>query len=130
MTIEFQDYTLPWISDNAPPSAPGLLERLKAVRSRLPSSVNLNDLADALIVACLTEGIVTTGQIIAVLTSFDCGLKETHIRTKLAKGAGLNAARHFWRKEGKEFRLNERSAIFASRSAAHITVPARKMAVH
>jgi hypothetical protein len=107
---------------------PGLYAQLRAADNACGPEANKNDRADALIVACLCEGLATAGQIIAVITGFGFDLGRGHIGARLTNGAGRSSKSSLWRKTGPNtyalFDPDEPAP--AAVSAANITVPKAK----
>ena len=71
-------------------------DRLKRLRDTLAPNLNRNELAMALIEACLLEGIRGEGDIVRTL--YHLGFDNRHAANVLRKSAGSNPRLHRWAK--------------------------------
>lgn len=87
-----------------PTGASGRYQRLRDLRDRIGVNSNRNDLATALIAACITEGVRHEGDIIRSLVQL--GFSGAHVAMILKLNRGSNPAASAWKRdEAKRYSL-------------------------
>jgi len=86
------------IPEQRPPKAKtaAMFERLQKLMDDCGPKPNKHDLVIALITACITEGVNTRREIIAVLVHL--GLNNKHVAMMLKEGAGSDPEAYRWRR--------------------------------
>ena len=73
-----------------------LFDRLSSLLHKVAAGTNRNDQVTALILACITEGIVTKKEIIGIAIHF--GFKRYHVAQFLEYGTGHDPESGHWRR--------------------------------
>lgn len=92
--------------DMPPAEVDAIFERLRALKKQFGRSPNKNELAIALIGACILEGFDTRARIVGALATL--GLDRSHAVLVLRENEGKDPAQHVWELDGNgHYRLHD-----------------------